>query len=136
MKALNLLITATLLLGINFSCTGQADKKVKTAGISESAAVEVFYFHNTRRCITCNAVEAVTLETLTENYGEKIPFISYNLEEADGKTKAQELGVSGQTLLIVKGDTKINLTNEGFMYARNNPDKLKQLLSEKINPLL
>lgn len=136
MKALNLLITLTLLLGINYSCTGQADKKVTSEGISEAGNVEVFYFHNTRRCLTCNAVEAVTVEALTENYSGKIPFTSYNLEEAEGKTKAGELGVSGQALMVVKGDKKINLTNEGFMYARSNPDKLKQIVSEKINSLL
>jgi len=50
--------------------------------------------------------------------------------------KAEELGVSGQTLLIVSGDIKINITNEAFMYARSKPEKLKQVIKEKIDPLL
>ena len=49
---------------------------------------------------------------------------------------AGELGVSGQTLLIVSGETRINITNEGFMNARSNPEKLKQIMKEKIDPLL
>ncbi|MCF8226106.1 MAG: nitrophenyl compound nitroreductase subunit ArsF family protein [Bacteroidales bacterium] len=136
MKLLNLIFASFLILGMNNSCTGQTDKNEKTAAISESGDVEVFYFHNTRRCATCNAVEDVTVEALTENYGEKISFTSYNLEKADGKKKAEELGVAGQTLLIVKDDKKINLTNEGFMYARSNPEKLKELITDKINALL
>lgn len=136
MKAINLIFTSLLILGMNYSCTGQSNKNEQTATISEAGDVEVFYFHNTRRCATCNAVEDVTSKALTEKYGEKIKFVSYNLEEAEGKAKAEKLGVAGQSLLIVKGDSKINITNEGFMYARNNPEKLKQIISEKINPLL
>ena len=49
---------------------------------------------------------------------------------------AGELGVSGQTLLIVSGDTRINITNEGFLNARSDPGKLKQIMKEKIDPLL
>jgi hypothetical protein len=136
MKNLHLIIIAFLALTMNISCTGQAGEKKNTAAISESGPVEVFYFHNTRRCATCNAVEDVTRAVLAEQFGNKIAFTSYNLEEADGKGKAEDLGVTGQTLLIVKGEKKINLTNEGFMYARSNPEKLETVLVEKIQPLL
>jgi hypothetical protein len=49
---------------------------------------------------------------------------------------AQKFGVSGQTLLLVKADQKINLTNEGFMYAVNKPDKFREIINEKIEFLL
>jgi hypothetical protein len=136
MKTINLIFASLLILGMNYSCTGQSDKNEKTAAISESGDVEVFYFHNTHRCATCNAVETVTKATITEHFGVEIPFTSYNLEEAVGKEKAESLGVAGQTLLIVKGETKINLTNEGFMYARSNPEKLEKVIVDNINPLL
>jgi hypothetical protein len=136
MKQINLIIVAVMALTFSTSCSGQSEKKDKTPAVSETGNIEVVYFHNARRCATCNAVEDVTSETITEKYGEKIPFTGYNLEEAEGKSRAQELGVNGQALLIVKGDTKINITNEGFMYARSNPDKLKQVITEKINSLL
>ena len=35
----------------------------------------------------------------------------------------EKLGVNSQTLLIVKGDQKINITNEGFLYAVSQPQK-------------
>ncbi|MDF1572658.1 MAG: nitrophenyl compound nitroreductase subunit ArsF family protein [Bacteroidales bacterium] len=136
MKHLHLIIFVLLALTMNISCTGQSGEKKNAATISDQGPVEVFYFHNTRRCATCNAVEDITKAALAEHFGNKIPFTSFNLEETEGKEKAEEIGVAGQTLVIVKGETKINLTNEGFMYARNNPEKLETLIKEKIDPLL
>jgi hypothetical protein len=49
---------------------------------------------------------------------------------------AEKLGVSGQTLLLVKGDQKINLTNEGFLYAVAKPDKFKDVIREKVDFLM
>jgi len=46
------------------------------------------------------------------------------------------LEISGQTLLLIAGETRINHTNEGFMQVGTNPDKLKQIIKEKIDPLL
>jgi len=39
-------------------------------------------------------------------------------------------------LLVVKGNQKINLTNEGFLYAVTNPAKFKSLIKEKVDPLM
>jgi len=123
-------------LCMNFSCTAQADTNGKNTKVSKSDEIEVFYFHYARRCVTCKAVEDVSKGAVAELYGDRISFTGYNLDEKEGKEKGQELGISGQTLLIVSGDTKINITNEGFMYARSNPEKLKLIISEKITPFL
>ncbi len=82
------------------------------------------------------AVEAESKDIINELYKDKVVFSAYNLEENDGKERAVELGVSGQTLLIVSGETRINITNEGFINARSNPEKLKQIMKDKIDPLL
>jgi len=127
---------AILSLFLNCSCSGQSNVDSEKVSISQESDIEVYYFHYTRRCVTCQAVETVSSEAVNELYGDRVPFAGYNLDETDGKEKAQELGVSGQTLLIVSGDKKINITNEGFMYARNNPEKLKQVISDHITPML
>ena len=127
---------AIVALSMNIACTAQTNEKDEYAKVSITEKVEVLYFHYTRRCATCNAVESVSKEAVAELYGEKVSFAGFNLEEDLGKHKGEQLGVSGQTLLIVSGDTKINITNEGFMNARSNPDKLKQIIKEKIDPLL
>ncbi|MFP4023766.1 MAG: nitrophenyl compound nitroreductase subunit ArsF family protein [Thiohalospira sp.] len=136
MKLSNLIIVAFIAISMNFSCTAQANKKEKEETTVKAENVEVFYFHYTRRCVTCNTVEDVAKEAIEEFYGDDVFFVSYNLDEADGKEKAKEIGISGQTLIIVNGENKINITNEGFMNARTNPEKLKQIIKDKIDPLL
>ncbi|MCB2197517.1 MAG: hypothetical protein KQH79_16775 [Bacteroidetes bacterium] len=136
MKCVKFLTLVLLAISINFACTAQANKDEKKETTVQANNVEVFYFHYTRRCATCNAVEDVAKEAVEEYYGDDVFFVSYNLDEADGKEKAEEIGVSGQTLIIVSGENKINITNEGFMNARTNPEKLKEIIKEKIDPIL
>ena len=136
MKSIKLLLLAFLAIGMNISCSAQTNKDNKENSVSKADKVKVYYFHYTRRCATCNAVESVSKEAIAELYGDKVTFDDFNLDEKEGETKGKELEVSGQTLLIVAGDTKINITNEGFMNARSNPDKLKAVIKEKIDPLL
>ncbi|MDF1576765.1 MAG: nitrophenyl compound nitroreductase subunit ArsF family protein [Bacteroidales bacterium] len=123
-------------LFMNCSCSAQTDRNSEKETVSQANDIEVYYFHYTRRCVTCQAVETVSGEALEELYGDSVPFMDYNLDETGGKEKAEELGISGQTLLIINGDKRINITNEGFMYARSNPEKLKQIISDHITPLL
>lgn len=135
MKTIKMISLLFVMASMSISCSGQTGKN-KNTSVKKSDDVQVYYFHNTRRCATCKAVEAESKKAVEELYGNKVAFAAYNLEEEKGEEKANELGVSGQTLLIVGGDTKINITNEGFMNARNNPDKLKQIIKDKIDPLL
>lgn len=136
MKTLNILLFTILVLSVNLSCSSQTIQKEDNTQAAKTANVKVLYFHFTRRCATCMAVENVSKEAVAGTYGDKVGFTSYNLDEADGEARGKELGVSGQTLLIVAGDTKIDITNEGFLNARSNPDKLKQIIKERIDPLL
>ena len=136
MKSLNIILSLIVLLGLGISCSAQTEEKASKSDLAVAESVEVFYFHNTRRCATCMAVEAESKDIVEELYKDKVAFSTYNLEEKDGKEMAGELGVSGQTLLIVSGKTRINITNEGFINARSNPEKLKQIMKEKIDPLL
>ena len=97
---------------------------------------EAYYFHNALRCTTCKTVEAEAKADLKELYGDKVSFQSLNLEEKEVQALAEKLGVSGQTLLVVKGTQKVNLTNDGFLYAVNKPEKFKSIIKKKVDPLL
>jgi hypothetical protein len=133
------LFIAFFLITLFIASKAQTSKKEdKTSDISK---IEAYYFHFTARCITCRTIEASAKENLETLYPDKvkkglITFQSVNLEEASSKPLAEKLGVSGQTLLLVKGDKKINLTNEGFMYAVVKPEKFKEIINEKVNSLL
>lgn len=98
--------------------------------------VDVYYFHYSRRCATCNAVEAVSKEAVEEYADKRVNFAHFNMDETAGEEKGKSLEVFGQTLLIVSTDGRIDLTNEAFMLAKSSPKKLKKLLKEKIDTLL
>jgi hypothetical protein len=136
MKRIKLMILACTTALIGLTATAQEIPGSEDQKISKTSNVEMYYFHFTRRCATCQAVESVSKESVEELYGDKVKFWVFNLDEEEGEIKGKEIGVSGQSLLIVSGDTKIDITNEGFMNARNNPEKLKSLIKEKIDPLL
>ena len=123
-----------------FSCKTQTNENQTSESVA-SNDVQVYYFHNTKRCATCNAVENETKVALEMFYKDQMTagtmeFTSLNLEDDQGKEMAQSLRVSGQTLLITKGDTHVNLTNEGFMNARTNPSKFHEILKTQIDKLL
>lgn len=123
-----------------FSCNSQTSENEKAENVI-SENVQVYYFHNTKRCVTCNAVETETKVALKMFYEDNIKagtveFNALNLEEDEGKDMAKSLGVSGQTLLVVKGETQVNLTNEGFLNARVNPTEFHEILQKQIDKLL
>ncbi len=106
------------------------------ATAQQSAGVNAYYFHATRRCATCQAVESVTKGALEEYYGDKVPFHSVNREKERNNPMIEKYKISGQTLLIIKGDKVINLTTDAFMNARKNPKKYKAKLKSTIDPLI
>lgn len=102
---------------------------------TEASAIEAYYFHFTRRCVTCQTVEKVSVDALKELYGDKIVLKSINLDEKGNEALVKKLAIEGQTLLVVKGTKKVELTNDGFMYARTNPEKLKEKLKSAVESL-
>ena len=120
----------------------QETKEVQEVQLTADAGdIEVYYFHFTRRCATCNAVEDVAKEALQEHFADRVKngaivFKSYNLDEEDAQKIADGLEVAGQNLLLVSGDKHINLTDDAFMYARDTPDKLKVKVKTAVEELL
>jgi hypothetical protein len=125
-------LSFALMIMSSFICNAQTQKKEATA----ANQIEAYYFHNATRCVTCKTVEAEAKADLENLYAGQVTFKALNLEEDATKAIAEKLQVSGQTLLIVKGNQKINLTNEGFLYAVTNPAKFKSIIKAKVDPLL
>jgi hypothetical protein len=135
------LLTSSLFFVLVSLISSYAQSVQKTVSASVKSDVDVYYFHNTIRCVTCKTVEAEARKNLELLYGDlvksgKVNFTALNIEESTGKSIGAKLGVNSQTLLIVKGDQKINITNEGFLYAVSKPDKFKEVIKSKIDPLL
>lgn len=141
MKKLMSLSILTILVATFSSLNSFAvEKKTKTV-VTKTTKIEVYYFHYTRRCITCNAVESVTKETIAEMYPAQfkkglITFTSVNLDEKNSKTIAEKCKAEGQALLVISAGKRVDLTDKGFMYAKSSPEKLKAEIKKTIDALL
>ena len=134
------LLSFALISLVGISCNSQTNQK-PASSVSKNGDVEVYYFHMTTRCVTCKTVESEARKNVEMLYADqvkagRISFTSLNLEEATGKSVGEKLGINSQTLLIVKGDQKINITNEGFLYAVSQPQKFTEVMKSKIDPLV
>lgn len=106
-----------------------------------AAKIEVYYFHYTRRCVTCQAVETETLKSIQKLYPEQykkglITFKSVNLDEKGSDVFAKKCKAEGQSLLIISRNKRVDLTEQGFMYAKSQPEKLTAELRKILQPLL
>jgi hypothetical protein len=140
MKTMKQIMMFSLALFFAFAC---ADKPKETESetdtqdqIEKTGEVNVYYFHTSRRCATCNAVEDVAEESVKELYGDMVNFAAYNLENEDGEKLAGKIGVPGQALVVYCDGELVDLTGDAFMHARSNPDKLKSLIQETVDPFL
>lgn len=139
MKQLVMFGLALLLTLGCLSCNAQDNKKADTK-TAVSNKVEVYYFHFTRRCHTCESVENNAKLAVEQLYADKIKsgeysFKAFNLDDASSKAIAEKLGVGGQTLLVVSGNKKIDITGQGFMNAQNL-DKMKEEIKKAVNNVL
>lgn len=135
------LIIAMLMVIPFLSCSAQTPGNENKGMENNSDKIDAYYFHFTARCVTCKTIEAEAKKNLEILYPQHvknglITFQSVNLDDQLNEPLAQKLGIAGQTLLLVKGDEKINITNEGFMYAVVKPEKFKEIINEKVEILL
>ena len=134
--AFPVLIAFTLFIQNSFSV-----EKKGPVGISKGAKIEVYYFHYTRRCVTCQAIEDETQKSIAELYPAaqkeaKIRFQSINLDTKGTEALAQKCKAEGQALLVISANKRVDLTEQAFMYAKASPAKLKAELKKVIDPLL
>ncbi len=121
-------------------CKKTASTQLSETNVLESSAstndVKAYYFHATRRCDTCIAVEKVSQEAITEYYGKQVEYISLNSEDAANEKLVKQFKVAGPALLIVKGSQVIDLTTDAFLNAESKPEKLKARIKSSIDPLI
>jgi hypothetical protein len=140
MKKLFVTSIAIMMVFMQFSCNGQEEQKQTGTESKITSPVGVYYFHFTRRCATCIAVEENSKKAVEELYPEQVKtgeyfFKGVDLDEESSNDIAKELGVGMQTLLVVHGDKKIDITGEGFMYAQEY-EKLKAEIQKAIEKAL
>ena len=125
------------------SCGG--GDNTATAKSPEKDRVEVIYFHGKQRCATCMAIEKNAKEvvnTLFTNELENgtVVFKTVDISTPEGEKIADRYEVTWSSLFVNKWkggkETRNNMTEFGFGYARKNPDGFKKGLADKIRQLL
>ncbi len=135
MKTVKLILLSLTVMVFVFAANAETSVSKK----AEGNKTEVYYFHNTRRCPTCMAIEKETKKVLEEQpYADakengELVFKSFNAEDSANKKLVKKMGVTGSALIIVKGDKTIDLTSKGFMYALKQPEKLQEALRKALN---
>ena len=139
MKKLTLLVAILTAIITCISCNNQVNKK-ETVQMANSTDVSVYYFHFTNRCATCLAVEENARKAVEELYPNEVrtgdfSFNTLNLDEAYAKEIADKLGVGGQSLTIVCGDKKIDITSAAWLNA-HDLDKMKSEIKSGIDKVM
>jgi len=140
-KVISFLILITLVTG-SYACTGNSSSNSSgTLLVNPVKKVEVYYFHFSRRCTTCINVENESRKSVETLYPEQVKkgevtFQSVNLDEKDGEATGAKYKIEGQTLVVISGDKRVDLTDKGFLYANNSPDKLKAEIKKAVDGML
>lgn len=140
MKKLISISVMLFLMVALFNVNAAEPQKNTATTVVTTPTVEVYYFHFSRRCATCQAVETESQKAISTLYpaqykSGKIIFKSINLDEAGNKALAEKCKADGQALLLLSGNKRYDLTDKGFMYARTSPEKLKKEYKKIIDPL-
>ncbi len=143
-----LFLTLSLILSV-VSCgstsTERGANSETKAAVSTADGVEVIYFHTKQRCITCMAIENLTVEVVEQTFSEQLKdgslrFVIVDISTPEGEKIADKYEVSFSALFTNswKGgvETKGDLTSVGFKYAKNQPEVFKTELTSKLNELL
>lgn len=105
---------------------------------TSDSVINVLYFHGTQRCKTCIAVGDITKETIDSLYSgnNKIVFTEVDTDKPEFSEITERFQISWSSLIISKGDAKIDLTDFAFANALKSPELLRAELEKTVNSLL
>ena len=122
------------------SCNSQGKKDTENIVAAVSGKIEVYYFHYTRRCVTCENVEENTklaIENINKKRvgGDAIVYHVLNLDDVASKGVADKFKIGGQSLIVTMADKKVDITGNAFINAKS-PAKIEEEISKATNKLL
>lgn len=139
------LVVFALLSVMMIAYSGKAQAAGPQKNTVAKDRVEVMYFHGKQRCVTCRAIEKATKEVLdtyfvNEVKSGKIQYRIIDISQPANEKIADKYEVSWSSLFVngwKKGkETKNNLTEFAFSYAKSSPAQFKAGLKKKIDESL
>lgn len=140
-----LLFILLAVIGLTSCGNNQTANAQTSTKATQKEYVEVLYFHGKQRCITCNAIEKLTKEVIDKDFAGqlkdgKIIFKVIDISTKEGEKIADKYEVTWSSLFINNWkdgkETKNNMTEFGFSYAKGSPDVFKAGVKKKIEELL
>jgi hypothetical protein len=140
MKKIFLTMIILAIAAMQLPCLAQDSQAQMSNEEVKASQVGVYYFHFSRRCNTCIAVEENSKKAVEALYPEQVKsgeyfFQGVNLDEEDGKAIGEKMDIGMQALIVVHGDKKIDITGEGFMYA-HEVEKLEAEIKKAVEKAL
>lgn len=134
---IGLALTLTCLLSACGGGNSQKNEQAQTT-VSDSlrAPIEILYFYGKQRCVTCRAIEQVVVELTQNELREAIASGQVHFRAIDWTqetTLAERYEVAWSSLIIDCNGEVTNLTEQAFAYARQQPDKLKEEITNICN---
>lgn len=127
---LNILIVSMFFI----SCQKEVKETVINSKENKAQTdIQLIQFHTEHRCITCNAIEKLSKESIEGN--NKISFVLYNVDDEKNEKVAEQFEATGTSLYLYNSKTKAtkDLTEMAFMYAKNEGEKFKTELQKEIS---
>jgi hypothetical protein len=107
--------------------------------------IEIYNFHLTNRCPSCNAIENATTKTLERYFAEEVRqgMIKRRVVNVDEKAnqklaeKYQAFGAACFVTRIIAGkESTTDLTGPGFKFARNREEQFIEMMKNTIEEYL
>ena len=134
---IGLALTLTCLFSACGGGNSQKNEQTQTT-VSDSlrAPIEILYFYGKQRCVTCRAIEQVVVELTQNELREAIASGQVHFRAIDWTQEtvlAERYEVAWSSLIIDCNGEITNLTEKAFSYARQQPDKLKEEITNICN---
>jgi len=128
----------------NASNASETANETQMPSVKKSAdKIEIYYFHRTQRCYSCNILSRYVRETIEQKFSEeiesgKIEFREINIDLPENKNVTGKFQASGSSLFInaIK-DGQDNISQDTSVWRLlNNRSQFENHLANKINSLL
>lgn len=133
MKLINNTLLICIMALFVMSCGGNSQSKQQHAG-TDASTVNVYYFHGKQRCKTCIAVGNVAKKTIEKVYAgnANVKFTEVDTSDKANDALVETYQVTWNALIIAKGDNSVDITEQAFATAINNPLELESLIEKEV----
>ena len=137
MKNLFKLFAICSFVFVAFACGNNKSNSEKSESAQlelGNAKVEVLYFHSNRRCASCNKIEEIAKNVVSEDFkNDDVKFHAINFDNKENKELAEKFKINWSSLVIVSSDENTDLTDRAFQLINADSEKLRSEVVETIS---